>query len=130
MGRFKEIGRRDCRFYLGTHCTALTTMDCRQGRKCSFYQPVTKVKVVKPLTVDTPDIKYYAEPAELKTLMNSKHVRVIDMATALHIRQDAMSKKLNAHRTLHEIEAETICKILDIADTEFCKYFRIARIKK
>ena len=124
MSKFSEIGREDCRFYQGRSCYALKVFDCRLGNKCGFYQPDLSDRPNKARTYGA-NVRCNAKTEELRALMDLKKVKVKDMAMALYIEPDKMSKKLNARRVLHWHEAEKICEILGIPDAEFERYFRI-----
>lgn len=128
MSKFTEIGREDCRFYRGRSCYALKVFDCRLGNKCKFYQPDLS-DGSKARTYGA-DVRYYAKTEKLRALMKSEKVKVIDLATAMYIDHDTMSRKINAKRVIYEHEAEKICDILEIPEEEFTKYFRIEEDKK
>ena len=128
MSKFTEIGRKDCRFYRGRSCYALKVFDCRLGNKCKFYQP--NLSDGSKARTYGANVRYYAETEELRALMDSKKVKVKDMAIAICKDPTTMSKKINARKMIYEHEAEKICEILGIPDEEFTRYFRIEADKK
>ena len=106
----------------------LSTYLCAEPGQCKFYQPDLS-DGSKARTYGA-DVRYYAKTEELRALMDSKKVKVKDMAIAMYIDPTMMSRKINARKIIYEHEAEKICEILGIPDEEFTRYFRIEEDKK
>lgn len=60
---------------------------------------------------------------KLKGRMRERELTQRDIAVALNISQTSVNQKINNMRPLYLDQAEKLCAILDIKDTEFRSYF-------